>query len=117
VLAVDEHREREFAGLADVLVDIVAKAARSYGQHLCVASDELVVVLTQLRKVLTAMWSEEPAQEHEHHGSTAMVGKSGQPARRVGKGEVRSGGPDRHGRTVDEHFAIVSASPCSNGAT
>jgi hypothetical protein len=50
-----------------------------------IASNELIVVPTQLREMLTAMWSEKAAQEDEHDGAATELGQGGQPARFVGK--------------------------------
>jgi len=50
-----------------------------------IAGNELVVMLTQLRKMLTAVRSKEPAEEDEHDGATTELGQAGQTARLVGQ--------------------------------
>jgi hypothetical protein len=45
-----------------------------------IAGNELVVMLTQLRKVFAAVRSEESTQEDEHHRATTKVGQAGHPA-------------------------------------
>ena len=107
VLGVGEKRERKRSLLVDVIADTVAGAARRNGQHLRIAGYELVVVLTQLRKVLAAVGSEESAQEDQYDTATTEVAQAGRTARFVGQREVGCDRTHGHGRTVDEHFPIV----------
>ena len=77
-VVVDEDRERQvLVGDERLCVGDVAGAD---GDHLAALGGDLVVVVTQLRDVLSAQQSAEMAEEHEHDG--AVGPEVPQPARR-----------------------------------